>query len=166
MFNPNSYRAGEVHGCDIPTLITALLFVAVERAPGAARFANGDWSQINLVMPLITRLVSAAGWSSFVMQKFLTLCERVGTAYPVDEFCRQARTALESVVKAKASWTGTILPARTAGVVQRLADGNYPLCPQQAQELLYILDALVDLGDRRSVALEQTEAFRSVQLAA
>jgi hypothetical protein len=54
----------------------------------------------------------------------------------------------------------------TAGVVQRLADCNYPLRLKLAQELLHILDALVDLGDRRSAALEQTEAFRSVQLAA
>ncbi|MBN8913951.1 MAG: hypothetical protein J0H65_18220, partial [Rhizobiales bacterium] len=54
MFDPDSYRAGQVHGHDMPTMIRALLFVAVEDAPGAARFANGDWSQINLVIPSIT----------------------------------------------------------------------------------------------------------------
>jgi hypothetical protein len=165
IFNPKGHRAGEVHGYDMPTLITALLFVAVERAPGAARYANGDWSQISLVMPLVTRLVCAVGWSSFVMQKFLTLCERAGAAYPLDQFCHQARAVLGSLVNAKGSWAGTTLPARTAGIVQRLADGNYPLRSQQAQELLHILDSLVDLGDRRSAALEQTEAFRSIQLA-
>jgi hypothetical protein len=165
MFNPKGYRAGEVHGHDMPTLVRALLFVAVECAPGAARFANEDWSQISLVMPMVTRLVSAVGWSSFVMQNFLALCERAGVAYPIDEFCDQTRFVLASLAKAKGSWTGTMLPARAAGVVQRLADANYPLRLQQAQEFLRILDALVDLGDRRSAALEQTEAFRSVQLA-
>jgi hypothetical protein len=33
----------------------------------------------------------------------------------------------------------------------------------QARALLQLLDALIDLGDRRSAALEQTEAFRRVQ---
>ncbi|WP_198024759.1 AAA family ATPase [Bradyrhizobium sp. Cp5.3] len=165
MFNPKSYRAGEVHGYDMPTLVSALLFVGVEHAPGAARFANGDWSELSLVMPLVTKLVSAVGWSSFVMQKFLTLCERAGASYPLYDFCLQAKAVLASLANAKASWAGTTLPARTAGVVQRLADGNYPLRLEQAQQLLHVLDALVDLGDRRSAALEQTEAFRSVQLA-
>jgi hypothetical protein len=61
---------------------------------------------------------------------------------------------------------GTLLSARIAGVVQRLADGNYPLRSDQAQQLLKVLDALIDLGDRRSAALEQTEAFKGVQVRA
>ena len=49
------------------------------------------------------------------------------------------------------------------GAVQRLADFNFPLRATQAQQLLKTLDALIDLGDRRSAALEQTEAFKGVQ---
>lgn len=56
-----------------------------------------------------------------------------------------------------------MLPARTAATVQRLADANFPLRVDQTHELLKVLDALIDLGDRRSAALEQTETFRSVQ---
>ncbi|MGC1861881.1 MAG: hypothetical protein WA733_12345 [Methylocystis sp.] len=163
IFSPGRYHSGDVHGSDMPALITALLFVAVEQAPGAARLVNGDWSQISLVLPIVTRLVSAVGWSSFVMQKFLTLCERAGLAYPLDEFSRQVNAALGSLANAKGSWAGTMLPARMAGIIQRQADGNYPLRLDQAQALLKVLDALVDLGDRRSAALEQNEAFRSVQ---
>jgi len=33
-------------------------------------------------------------------------------------------------------WSGTILPARMAGVVQRQADWNFPLRLEDAQELL------------------------------
>src|SRR5262245_11564614 len=48
VFDPNRYRAGQLHGYDLPELIKALLFVPIdEAAPGAARFANGDWSQIS-----------------------------------------------------------------------------------------------------------------------
>ena len=166
MFDPKGYRAGEVHGSDMPELIKALLLVAVEHAPRAARFVNGDWSQIGLAMPIITRLVAAIGWSPFVMQNFLMLCERAGLAYPLDEFSHQMHAVLAALPNAKGSWAGTLLPARIAGVVQRLADGNYPLTPDQALQLLEVLDALIDLGDRRSAALEQTEAFRGVQVRA
>lgn len=163
IFRPKGYRAGEVHGYDMPKLIEALLFVSVEKADGAARFANGDWSHIQIIMPLVTKLVTATGWSTFVMQKFLTLCERAGDAYPPDDFVHQSSAVLNSIDNAKGSWIGTSLPARTAAIIQRLADANYPLKLTQARALLSFLDALIDLGDRRSAALEQTEAFRRVQ---
>jgi hypothetical protein len=142
-----------------------LCFVSVEKeAPGAARFANGDWSQISIIMPIVTRLVTATGWSPFAMQQFLTLCERAGVAYPLDAFAAQAIAVLGSLDDARISWAGTVLPARTAATIQRLADANFPLRADQAQELLKAIDALIDLGDRRSAALEQAEAFRGVQL--
>lgn len=162
-FNPAADRAGEVHGHDLPELIRALLCVAVEKADGAARFVNGDWSQIELITPLVTRLVTATGWSPFVMGQFLTLCERAGDAYPLDAFAVQANAVLAAIENAKGGWAGTLLPARTAGIIQHLADANFPLQADQARELLRILDALIDLGDRRSAALEQTEAFRGIR---
>ena len=112
----------------------------------------------------MTRLVTATGWSSYVMEKFLTLCERADIAYPLDAFAAQANAVLGSIANAKGSWSGTTLPARTAATVQRIADANFRLRADQAQELLKVLDALIDLGDRRSVALEQAEAFRGVQM--
>ncbi|WP_193557291.1 AAA family ATPase [Microvirga pakistanensis] len=165
VFDPDSYRAGQVHGWDLPKLIRALLFVPVDKeAPGAARFANGDWSQVRIVMPLVTRLVAATGWSSYVMDQFLTLCERAGSAYPLDMFAVQANAVLNSLTTTKSVWTATTLPARTAATVQRLAEANFPLRADQARQLLRVLDALIDLGDRRSAALEQAEAFRGIQL--
>lgn len=164
IFEPRGHRAGEVHGFDLPKLTKALLFVVLEKdAPGAARFANGDWSEVGIVMPTVTRLVGAIGWSPFVMQTFLTLCERAGPAYPLDAFAVQANAILGSITNARGGWAGTTLPARTGATVQRLADGNFPLRVDQAQGLLRVLDALIDLGDRRSSALEQTEAFKGVQ---
>ena len=163
-FRPGGYRAGEVSGRNMPKLIEALLMVNVERATGAVRFVNGDWSEIGLVMPTVTRLVTATGWSTFVMSKFLLLCQRTGTAYPLDHFIQQVSAVLPKLDNAKGNWVGTSLPARTASAVQRLADANFPLRADQAQGLLRILDALIDLGDRRSAALEQTEAFKGVQI--
>jgi hypothetical protein len=163
-FAPKGWRAGKVYGYDMPELIKALLLVNFEvSAPGAARFANGDWSQIDRVMPIIDQVVRHIGWSSFVMEKFLDLCQRAGRAYPIAVFGPQANAALSAIGNAEEGWMGTMLPARMAGVVQRQADWNFPLRLQDAQELLKVLDALIDLGDRRSAALEQTEAFRGIQ---
>lgn len=163
-FDPQSYRAGELHGQAMPQLIKALLFVVVENAPGAARLVNGDWSEIKIIMPLVGKLISATGWSPYVMTQYLSLCERVGSAFPIDDFSSQVEAALQELDTARASWSGLMLPARIAAVVRSLSDENYPLSAAQAQGLLKILDGLIDLGDRRSVALEQSEAFRSVQI--
>jgi hypothetical protein len=115
-----------------------------------------------MVIPLVTQLVAATGWSPYVMQQFLTLCERAGSAYPLDAFAVQANTVLNWPANTKSAWTGTTLPARTAATVQRLAYANFPLRTDPARSLLRILDALIDLGDRRSAALEQDEAFPGV----
>ncbi|MEO0883274.1 MAG: hypothetical protein AAFY34_11190 [Pseudomonadota bacterium] len=161
----DSYRGGEVSGHEIPTLIKALLLVSIDKdCPGAARYVNGDWSEIDLVMPLLTLLVPAVGWSSYAMGHFLSLCERAGAAYPFEAFAEQTQAVVNDIENAKGSWSGTLLPARIAGVIQNLSDSNYPLQPSQTQALLRILDALVDLGDRRSAALEQAETFRRVRV--
>ncbi|MCW2319155.1 hypothetical protein M2322_004724 [Rhodoblastus acidophilus] len=163
-FKPNGYRAGEIHGYNMENLIKALLFVNVDtECPGAARFVNGDWSNVAIIMPLVTKLVTAAGWSTFIMMNFLTLCERAAAFYPIDAFIEQTSAALKSIEYAKGSWVGTLLPARLAAVIQRLAETNYPLEVNRARGLLNLLDVLIDIGDRRSAALEQGEAFRRVQ---
>lgn len=163
-FQPGNYRAGEVSGWDMPKLIRALLFVPLdEPASGSSRFANGDWSQVRIVMPIVTKVIASAGWSTFVAATFMTLCERAGTASPVRDFALQANAMLDDLPNAKEAWSGTALPARIAATVQRLADANFPLRRDDAQSLLRILDALIDLGDRRSAALEQTGAFKNVQ---
>jgi hypothetical protein len=162
-FKPKGWRAGEVHGYAMPDLIKALLFVNVENAPAAARYVNGDWSQIGIILPIVDRMVRNVGWSSYVMGRFLELCERAGRAYPISKIGPQANAALGAIGNAGDGLTGTMLPARMAGVVQRQADWNFPLKLPDAQELLKVLDALIDLGDRRSAALEQTEAFRGIQ---
>ena len=157
------YRAGELHGWSLPKAVRALLFIPLdEAAPGAARFANGDWTDIGIAMPIVSRLVTELAWSRDVMQYFLELCERAGDAYPIDAFADQVATAAGYVDK---QWSGTTIPARLAAAIQRLADANYPIDGELAHRLLLVLDALVELGDRRSVALEQSPAFRGIQCA-
>ena len=157
------YNDGHMSGFDLPKLVDSLLFVVVEHAPGAMRFANGVWNDLGQVMALIDHMVRVAGWNTYVARQFVKLCELSGAAYPADTFADQV---LAQIVDGRlpAGWKGSLVPATVAALVQAHADRQHPLLAGLARKLLQVLDALVDLGDRRSAALQQSEAFRGVRL--
>jgi hypothetical protein len=161
-FKRTGYRDGVLYGFDLPHIVRDLFFISVENASGAARFANGRWEEIDLVLPIIDKFVRNAGWATAVASTFLTLCERCGPCYPAELFVDQLLAFLD--IDHLPGWRGTILPARIAGLIQIYADRQYPLEPQLAQKMLRILDILVNLGDRRSAALQSSEAFRDVRI--
>lgn len=161
-FNRAFNRDGELARAEQRRLIKALMFVNVE-ARDAARFANGDWREIALVLPLVETLVSRAGWLPSVAGAFLTLCERAKAVFPAQTFADLVLGLVQDP-QGLAGWRGTLLPARVAGLVQQLADREQVLVPALSQSLLRVLDALIDMGDRRSAALQQSEAFREVRL--
>ena len=47
--------------------------------------------------------------------------------------------------------------------VQYFADRETPMVSTLAQKFLRVLDLLVDMGDRRSAALQLSETFREIQ---
>lgn len=159
------YNDERMGGFDLPELVKSLLFVVVDHAPGAMRFANGHWDDICRVIPLVDRMVRAAGWHPYVARQFVILCERSGAAYPTDTFADQV---LAQIVDGRlpACWKGSLVPAAIAALVQAHADRQHPLPAALARKLLHVLDALVDLGDRRSAALQQSESFRGVRISA
>lgn len=159
------YNDGRMSDFHLSRLVESLLFVVVEDAPGATRFANGLWDDLGQVMPLVDRIVRVAGWHPVVARQFVTLCERAGAAYSADTFADQV---LAQMVDGRppAGWRGSPVPAAIAALVQAHADREHPLPAALARKLLQVLDALVDLGDRRSAALQQSEAFRGVRLSA
>jgi len=161
-----SYRNGEFSGYDQPRLARSLMFISVERADLAARYVNGDWSEIGHILPLIDRYVRAAGWAASVMGSFLTLCERAKMTYPAEAFADQISAIIVGGTRELKGWHGSFIPARIAGLVQHFADRDSPLPLQLAQKFLRILDLLIDMGDRRSAALQFGEAFREVRIAA
>jgi len=158
----SEHNNGRIGGFDLPKLIDSLLFVIVKHAPGAARFANGVWDDLPCVMPLIDGMVRAVGWHPYVARQFVTLCERSSAAYPTEAFADQV---LAQIVEGRLpdSWRRTSVPASIAALVQMHADRLHPLPAGLASKLLRVLDALVDLGDRRSAALQQSESFRGVR---
>lgn len=164
--NRASYRSGEFSGYDQPQLARTLMFISVEHAALAARYVNGDWSEIWRILPVIDHFVRSGGWAASVMESFLTLCERAKASYPAATFADQILSIVGSDDGELKDWHGTFIPARIAGLVQDFADRDSPMPLPLAQKFLRILDLLVDMGDRRSAALQLGEAFREVRVAA
>lgn len=163
-FKRDTYRSGEFSGFHQPELVRTLMFVSVEHAGLAARYVNGDWSEISRILPLIDRFVRAGGWAASVMDSFLTLCERARANYPAEAFADQVLVILGDGPDNLKGWHGTIIPARIAELVQHFAHRDAPMTLALAQKFLRILDMLVDMGDRRSAALQLGEAFREIRL--
>ncbi len=163
-FNPQSYRRGRLHGWDMPDVLRSMMFVYESKANGAVRFANGDWSDVALILPLIDNFIFAAGWSVTVMGHFITLCERSIQHYPIERFADQVLFVLKGQVGLD-EWRGTWLASKLAGLVHQFSIRETQLTPAIGQKMLRILDALVDTGDRRSAALQQGEVFREIVVA-
>lgn len=154
-------RRDSLHGFDLPYLVRNLFFVGIEQANGAARFANGDWKDIAAILPIADKLVRTAGRTPSVMEHYLTLCERAAGWYPTELFADQILAVLEA--QHPPAWRNTMLAGRIAGLVQAHADRGAPLALALARKLLRILDHLVDMGDRRSAALQLSDAFKDVR---
>ncbi len=154
-------RSDSLYGFDLPYLVRNLFFIGIEQASGAARFANGDWNDIATILPIADKLVRTAGRKSSVMEHYLTMCERAAGWYPTERFADQILAVLGD--EDPPAWRNTMLAGRIAGLVQAHADRSAPLEQTLSRKLLQILDRLVDMGDRRSAALQLSDAFKDVR---
>lgn len=112
-FERDSYRAGQLSGYDQPRLVDTLFLISVEYAGGAARFANGDWSDLGSFFPVIDRLVTGGGWAPAITGRYLTLCERARARYPTADFARQALAVLGPGEGSPEGWEDTFLAAHS-----------------------------------------------------
>jgi len=97
------------------------------------------------------------------MYQFLTLCERARDTYPADAFADEILSILENAAAPLKGWHSTSNAARIAGLIQHFASRETPLSRELGLKLLRVLDLLVDMGDRRSAALELSEVFREIR---
>lgn len=155
---------GDIYGRDLPELVRIFLFVTIESAGGAARFANHDWRDITLVLPIIDKFVCSVGDVPHVASSFLTLCERAVDHYPAAKFVEQITTVLGMHRGTPTGWRHTTIPSRIASLIHAFAERSQPLPAALAQAMLRVLDTLVDMGDRRSAALQTSEIFKNVRL--
>jgi hypothetical protein len=151
---------------DLAEMIQMLFFIKVDGAMGAARFANRDWRDVEIIFPLIEPILKAYGSISRVASAFLTLCERAIEAYPIESFVRDMVLVLPRAVGLPSGWRGTAITARLAGLIQQFSQKTQPLPSALARDLLKALDILVDLGDRRAAAVQTSEIFKDIRLGA
>ena len=163
-FIRDHYWSGRFSSYGQSGLVRILMFVSVDRADLAARYVNGDWSEIDRILPIIDRFVRAGGWAASIMDSFLTLCERAKAYYPGEAFADQILTVLGDGPDKLKDWHEAFLLARIAELVDHFSHRDTPTPLALAQKFLRILDMLVDMGDRRSAALQLGEVFREIRV--
>ena len=153
---------GAVHGWHVPAMIRSLFFARYQ-ASGAVRYANGDWSDVAFILPVINPILVAVGTVPDVVGSFLTLSERATAHYPAEQFVGQMLAILSAQPGTPPGWRGTTIPGRIAALVHAFAERTQPLPPSLSENMLRILDILVDMGDRRAAALQTSEIFKDVR---
>lgn len=99
------------------------------------------------------------------MAQFLTPCERAKANYPAETFADQVLAIIGDGPDNLKGWHGTSIPARIAELMQHFANRE-AMTLALAQKCLRLLDILVHMGNRRSAALQLSEAFRENRLPA
>lgn len=158
------WNDGRLNDAEFSSMVRVLFFVDVEKAMGAARFANGDWSDVASIHPIIDPILAAQGQNPTVTSTYLTMCERAILSYPLERFVAQLPLVFGGGGGMPVGWRGTSMPARFAGLIQRFSEKTQPLPAATAQTLLRALDALVDMGDRRAAAIQTSEVFKDVRI--
>lgn len=160
-FDKKSYRAGEISGFSLPEITKSLMFVSLDQdAPLASRFVNGDWSEIDIILPLVNKYVRAAGWTEYIIHLFLKLCERSIQNYPSHLYADQILGLISS--GETLNWNEHIYQM-ISNIIQIFIDKEQSMPIEFRQKFLKIIDWLVDHGDRTSAALQQTKFFQTVK---
>ncbi|MFL9481004.1 ATP-binding protein [Acinetobacter baumannii] len=160
-FDKEGYRAGQILGFDLPKIAKSLMYVSLDQnAPLASRFVNGDWSEIDIILPLVDKYVRAVGWTEYVIYQFLKLCERSIQNYPSYLYADQILGLISS--GEVLNWDDYVYQ-RISSLIQIFIDKEQTMPIELRQKFLRIIDWLVDHGDRRSAALQQSNFFQKVK---
>lgn len=160
-FDKKNYRAGQISGFDLPKIAKSLMFVSLnQNAPLASRFVNGDWSEIDIILPVVDKYVRAVGWTEYVIHIFLKLCERSIQNYPSNIYADQIVELLS--LDEQLNWNEEVYQ-RISSLIQIFIDKEQSMAIELRQKFLKIIDWLVDHGDRRSSALQQSNFFQKVK---
>lgn len=127
-------------------------------AMGAARFANNDWSDAELLDPMINWMLQRFGHLPQVMQAFLLHVERSFDHRSSEFLASRMGGIAPAVWQSKEFWSAG-RTAQLAGLLQSFAERDAPLQPDVHVQFLDILDYLVERGDRRAAALQTSSLF-------
>jgi len=149
---------------DLRSILKDLFFISIDDAPLAARFANGIYEDLPRVLPIVEKIATSATTTYFGLSSYLTLCERSVALFPTEPFIRLISDIFGEPATAPRGWIGTSTPGQIAALIHDLAERDNPVSADLARRMLVILDALVDIGDRRSAALQASQIFREVRV--
>ena len=127
-------------------------------AMGAARFANNNWADVELLDPLIDWMLQRFGHLSQVIQIFLDHVEKSFVHRSSEFLASRLGGVAPAVWQSRGFWSGGSA-AQLAGLIQSFAERNAPLQPDAHLQFLEILDHLIELGDRRAAALQISSLF-------
>ncbi|NUG02830.1 ATP-binding protein, partial [Acinetobacter oleivorans] len=160
-FDKKGYRAGRIFGFDLPKIAKSLMFVPIDQnAPLASRFVNGDWSEIDIILPLVDKYVRTGGWIEYIIQLFLKLCERSIQNYPSNIYADQILELI--LLDEQLNWNEQVYQ-RISSLIQIFIDKEQSMPIELRRKFLKIIDWLVDHGDRGSAALQQSKFFQNVK---
>jgi hypothetical protein len=148
---------------DFVAIVKHLFFAELGYAGGAVRFANRNWTEVGVVIPVFDPILRVHGSVTFVANAWMNVCESSFEHYPVHHFVDN----LEHLLVGEGTPPGcrnTQLPGRLSGLIQLFSERQQPMQLTMAQKLLRALDRLVDMGDRRAAAVQLSEVFRSVRI--
>jgi hypothetical protein len=142
------------------TMCRALLFMSVENAGGATRFANGNYAEVELILPIVDQVLQRVGAHPQVTSHWLTLVERARRHYDGEAFLRQVETLIAA--KHPLAWRGRRIPSRLANLIRYFAE-EQRFADDRRRAVMAVLDTLIDEGDRRAAAILQSEVFRMLE---
>lgn len=145
----------------VSEILRDIFLISIEKAERAARFSNGLWVDLPRMLSTVDKVIDAAGWSISVASDFVSLAEHAKLFYPTEAFSLHALRLV--TFEQGNGWLNTTLPRRVAALVQLHAEQS-EVSDSTREKLLRVLDCLVDLGDRRSAALQLTPVFVDVRL--
>jgi hypothetical protein len=97
---------------------------------------NSDWSEIDIILPLIDKYIRAAGWTEYVIHLFLKLCERSIQNYPSHLYADQI---LELISSGEAlNWNEHVYQ-RISNIIQIFIDKEQSMPIELRQKFLKLL---------------------------
>lgn len=147
------------YGAEVSEMLQDLLCVPSHRAGLAVRFANGDWRDLGMVLPIVEILFEPLAARPDFARMWLRLVEAAIEHYPLALFAREARMTVERLEREVLGQEA--VAGRISALVQVFVEREGELDPVTRDNLLRVLDRLVDAGDRRSAALQRSDLFRS-----
>lgn len=167
-FRHRERSMGDLSSTETSRIVRVLFLIDMdnmENAAQPARFGNGDWTDIERVFPLLEPLLGTFGTIGTVTEGFLSVVEHSLANYPLQRFADHLDLIFSQAHDFPLAWRGSLIPGRLAALIQRFSETHHPLAQGIAHRFLRILDALVDMGDRRAAAIQTSEIFKDVRRA-